>query len=86
LWHAATNEQKVMKVWPVPANDVLYMECTGYVRSATIFDATGRTVGWWTPQRSGFIEFDIQNLPAGVYMLRIELPDSTERRSFTKNY
>lgn len=65
------------KVWPVPAEEVITVECSacaGQVADIGLFDATGRLV---RSQRAAmpFAQprsmMDVQGLPGGVYQLRV---------------
>lgn len=84
LWQATAKQEDLLNVWPVPAGEVLSLESTADVHSVTIYDATGRMAGKWSPQRNGIMQLDLRQLPTGVYVLRIELLGRTEHRSFTK--
>ena len=85
VWQTAGNAPPVpLKLWPVPASEVLNLESTEAMREITLLDATGRVCGRWAEQAAGLVHLGLQGLPSGVYVLRVDLADRTEHRSFTK--
>jgi hypothetical protein len=63
------SEAGILRFWPNPAGDLLYLENPGYIRSAAIFSAAGQQVRR-IEVRPGITALDITALPAGVYVIR----------------
>ncbi len=73
------REQSVVKIYPNPANDVLYTEGEGQL---LITDINGRTV--LQSQISGIKEFSIQHLATGVFTLRLINEQGTQTQKLIK--
>jgi Secretion system C-terminal sorting domain len=69
-----TNEDAKIKLYPNPANDLCNLQITGDNKtfSASVFDVTGREVKTlFTNQLVANFSFSVENLPSGIYCLRI---------------
>jgi hypothetical protein len=69
------NPKRVLKLWPNPAQDQLYVELPAAERAQSIqfIDGTGRTVLTLAnrPVSENRLELDLSPLPAGFYLLRL---------------
>ena len=76
VWSVCTllpgnKDETGLKVYPVPARDILYFESERLIKEIKIFDATGRIVHNSSPDRSTF-GIDINNIPNGIYFYRLK--------------
>lgn len=74
---AATAAQAaaLLTLYPNPSTGVVQVK--GRYTHATVLDALGRTVWQQTGQANGQPTLDLSGLPAGVYMMRLALPDGS---------
>ncbi|GAB2954914.1 hypothetical protein GCM10027048_20610 [Hymenobacter coalescens] len=69
-----------LKVYPNPSTGLVRVQ--GRYTQATALDALGRTVWQQPADQAGHAELDLRQLPTGLYLLRLTLPDgavSTQR-------
>jgi hypothetical protein len=83
-------EKETITLYPVPADDVMYMSIdnsfTGEVR-ATIFDPTGQTKAVRTLYKASPVavfSLPVEELKPGMYMIRMEMGDQSTVRRFIK--
>jgi hypothetical protein len=77
------NNEPTVKVYPNPAKDVLYIAGTEGMANVTFFDVQGRAVKQVSTQSN---TLQLSDLPAGMYIVRIENNDIVKnvRVSVTK--
>ena len=63
------NNDRSFKVYPNPANDVVYIRGTEGTANVTMFDVQGRVVKQVSTQSN---TVQVSDLPSGMYMIRIE--------------
>jgi hypothetical protein len=65
--------EKTAKVYPNPADDILYVELSGAgIANITLYDLQGRVVGAnHDSPLQGIATLNVRNVPAGVYVLRV---------------
>ena len=65
--------EKTAKVYPNPADDILYVELSGAgIANITLYDLQGRAVGAnHDSPLQGIATLNVRNVPAGVYVLRV---------------
>ena len=63
------NSIRSFKVYPNPANDVVYIGGTEGMANITMFDVQGRVVKQVSTQSN---TVQVSDLPSGMYMIRIE--------------
>jgi glycosidase len=68
-----------IKLWPVPANNLLHLESAAEISSLRIFDINGRTVKQLQEYNQDAI--DISALKPGIYLLEATLTGSSVARS-----
>jgi hypothetical protein len=91
LWYdnVSVNQQSVsgfpeeqntsLKVYPVPASDVIYVTSEGLIENITLFDIAGKEVKKVKPN-SKEVLFDIKDIFSGVYFMSLRLADKTITR------
>lgn len=62
-----------VSVYPNPVADFLYIETSEDVNGVSIYDLSGKMIGVWSGD-SG--RLDLSGISSGMYILRVELPDS----------
>jgi uncharacterized delta-60 repeat protein len=69
---SASNASSTFSVWPVPAHGLLHAIANADAQGAELRDGLGRVV--WQQELRGAGEFTLatENLPAGVYVLRVQ--------------
>ena len=71
-----------VRVWPNPADDLLFIEMERGAENAniTLYDLQGRTVETLrtTSLQTGTATLNVKSLPAGVYLLRVNNADGNE--------
>ena len=72
------TEHREWKVWPNPVDDVLNVEAEG-LRQVVLVDMTGRTVLETTSPR-----LEMQNVPSGMYVVRIVTDGGTVNTKIVK--
>jgi hypothetical protein len=61
-----------LKVYPVPANDMLYVKVDADVKSIQLVDLSGRILTL-SPEISGnVLKLDVSSFAAGSYLLQVE--------------
>jgi hypothetical protein len=63
-----------LKVFPMPAKDILYFESSRLIREIKIFDSQGRIVHNSSPMKNNF-KIDIHNLPGAIYIYHLKTED-----------
>ena len=75
-------DDAMLSVYPNPTDDVLFIELRGIAEIANValYDLQGRMVTGVcdTPQRGGTATFNVRNISAGVYVLRVTDADGKE--------
>jgi len=79
---AASVSGADIKVYPVPAHDVIYIEGT-QVLEVSVLDASGKQVK--VKDGGEKVEVDLSSLVEGVYLLKINTINGYEIRRFVKN-
>ena len=72
--NVGVNEESItpLKVYPVPASDLLYVKVNAAVKSIDLIDLSGRVLTL-TPEISGDVmKIDVSAFATGSYMLRVE--------------
>jgi len=84
---AEVTESSDVKVYPVPATDLLYVElATGNARTATVVDLNGATVQSAQLKASGRSEVNIASLAPGKYFVLItDAEGRVTTKPFSKN-
>lgn len=82
LWQASAGVVG-LKVWPVPASNVVNVQSVQGLLEVSLLDATGRMLGQWRPHSAVVAEISVRDLPAGLYVLRAQLATGMEQRTFT---
>ncbi len=72
-----------IKLFPNPANEVLYIESSMEIKEATIYDLTGRVVLHISEMATGLI--NISFLKSGLYIIQIATAEGTTAQRFVKN-
>lgn len=72
------------KLYPIPADNVLFIESKEIIRSVYIYDITGKTVEEVKNLDIYLSRIDINNWRSGVYFLLIESDGHTEYLKFQK--
>ncbi|WP_157547598.1 T9SS type A sorting domain-containing protein [Hymenobacter sp. DG25A] len=65
----------LLTLYPNPSSGIVQVK--GRYTHATVLDALGRTVWQQTSQTNGQPTLDLSGLPAGVYLMRLALPDGS---------
>lgn len=77
-----------LHLFPVPANDLIRMyAATSNESVASILDMTGKVVAQKDLSTSGSrtnAQFDISNLPSGIYMMQVRSIDGVATKKFVK--
>ena len=73
---AATSagDEAALTVWPNPTNDLLFVELRGAkIASVALYDLQGRVVETrhGTSLQGGTATLNVQNVPAGMYLLSV---------------
>lgn len=83
------EDESTLKVYPNPVKDYLYFsEEGGEVHSVSLQNLLGKVVGRLSINKKGKFttgKFDMQALPAGVYLLIIERPDGRSTKKVVKD-
>jgi len=82
------NTQKMLKCYPIPAGNVLSVELP-YSRQEeefiiTITDGCGKTIKQLIQHAGGLLQVKIEELPAGVYFLRLQSATRALQGKFVK--
>jgi uncharacterized repeat protein (TIGR01451 family) len=75
------NIQALLKVYPNPANDILYFDKTITKATATIYSSEGRMM---LQQNLNDNQIPIQNLPSGLYYLHLQVGEQSFYAAFVK--
>lgn len=75
------ENQKSLKVYPIPAHNQLKIESEVVIKEITIIDFTGKVVKTVV---SGFGELNITNQPTGIYFLKIRTEEGIRTKKFVK--
>ncbi|MBN8860562.1 MAG: T9SS type A sorting domain-containing protein, partial [Sphingobacteriales bacterium] len=69
----------VVKIYPNPASNTLYIQSSKTVMQVNVLNSGGQPVLKYAPSThgSGIFDMNIQQLPAGIYMLQIINKDGT---------
>jgi hypothetical protein len=76
-----------MRSWPVPADDVLYVQfdtTPGVGSVLALHDATGRLLRTEVVAGRSLVELPIQDLGTGIYLLRLQSAQEEHTTRFTK--
>jgi hypothetical protein len=68
-----------LKVYPVPASDVIYVTSEGPIENITLFDIAGKEVKKMITN-SKEVLFDVKDVDSGVYFISLRLADKTITR------
>jgi hypothetical protein len=68
--------EEQLKVYPLPAKDILWFESSGMIREIRIFDSQGRIVHESKPMDAAF-KIDIHNLPNAVYLYHLKTEEGS---------
>jgi hypothetical protein len=75
---------KVLSLWPLPANDVLHMNYTNddnhRLSTITLYDMNGRLAMNKDVENTRDAELTISNLPSGIYTLKL----TNDKETFVK--
>lgn len=79
------DNEAVISVFPVPANDKLFINYSGHIDQWLIYDLSGQALmnSFESPADNPF-EVDISNLPGGVFLLVIRDNDKIHVLKFSK--
>jgi uncharacterized repeat protein (TIGR01451 family) len=75
------NIQAILKVYPNPANDILYFDKSFIKATATIYSSEGRMM---LQQNLNNNQILIQNLPSGLYYLHLQVGEEGYSAAFVK--
>jgi Secretion system C-terminal sorting domain/Beta-lactamase len=70
-------------IYPNPATSVVNVRAASPVKTAAVYDVTGRAV-WSSSINSSAFEFDVSELPAGIYILKLQDGNGERVRKFVK--
>ena len=70
-------------IYPNPASEKLYIECAETIVRCEIYNISGSMV-YSSDENSTMIEVNVENLPAGSYIIRFIANDAVCARRFTK--
>jgi hypothetical protein len=73
------NASPVVKIYPNPASNRLYIQSSKTVMQVNVLNSGGQPVLKYAPSAhgSGIFDMNIQQLPAGIYMLQVINKDGT---------
>ncbi len=71
---------RYLTIWPNPASDILHIEGASGVRSAQVYDLSGRLVTSFLHAK----EMDLTQLEAGTYLLRVHTEKGVAATRFVK--
>ena len=77
---AAPTAAATFSVWPVPAHGLLHVAAEANAQAAELLDALGRVVRQQALHGAGQFTVATDNLPAGVYILRVQYASGTVAR------
>jgi uncharacterized delta-60 repeat protein len=77
---AAPTAATTLSVWPVPAHGLLHVALAADAQAAELLDALGRVVRQQALHGAGTFTLATDNLPAGVYVLRVRYASGTVAR------
>lgn len=74
-----------MKLYPIPATEMLYLKSEEKITSLTIFDAQGRRTMQLTTQGENTLQISLEKLEKGIYLLKAKnSKGETIRKRFVK--
>ena len=73
-----------LRLWPLPANDLLHLSSEQPLRAVEVLDAAGRVVLRQGLDQRQQVELDLTELPAGVFVLRAWTSSSMATRMLVK--
>ncbi|GCD80443.1 S8/S53 family peptidase [Schleiferia thermophila] len=73
-----------VSVYPVPANDAIFLSTNKQVREITVFDGYGRNI-LYSEHYNSVNGIDIRHLPAGLYFIQFKSGETTFTRKFIKH-
>jgi hypothetical protein len=68
------STEESLRVFPVPAKDILYFESSRLIREIKLFDSQGRMVHNSSPMGNNF-KIDIHNFPNAIYIYHLRTED-----------
>lgn len=69
-----------ISIYPVPAKDVLHINCTGAIDKTEIIDLSGKL----RVTAENTVDLDVSGLQPGIYILKVCCPSGTSILKFTK--
>ncbi|OIQ30063.1 MAG: hypothetical protein BM564_04670 [Bacteroidetes bacterium MedPE-SWsnd-G2] len=72
------------KLFPNPSSSELQFNASQVVDHITIYDVLGKQVSAFTPNATSDI-IEIENLPKGIYLMRVSIDNSVRTERFVKN-
>ncbi len=77
-----TTELSDMKIWPNPAEDLVFVTSGSQISSWKLSDLSGRVIGFSQNLNQNRLEVDIQALQAGMYLLYVHSETSNSQGYF----
>ncbi|MFD1551763.1 T9SS type A sorting domain-containing protein [Putridiphycobacter roseus] len=74
---ASTPAANALNIYPNPAIDILHIENANNIQSISILNMNGQIVRDQNIQNQSIIQFDINNLPNGIYVLKATQTDGS---------
>ena len=77
-------ELSKIKIYPNPADNILYIENTNSINSVEMFDIQGRKILSRSTDETGITEINISGINAGIYYIKLNAGEKTVIRKFIK--
>lgn len=72
-----------LKLYPNPTTNVLFINDLNFDNYA-VFDVNGKKIPLSSSRENGYIQFDTQSLPIGMYLLKVTLQNQSKVYRFIK--
>ena len=79
---SSENNLKKAKIYPIPANNMIYISSEEEIKEIKVFDVLGKEI--MSFNQNNIENFSIENLKSGVYIIKLFSSEGTENHRIIK--